>query len=97
MDDFVIPGKGRKKGGVRQVVDVAGASAPIVKLGPGDLVIVGDTGLRFLAPGSYIILPLERWAATLGRAIDNEQRKLEDESRQVRRAQHRELIRDRTN
>lgn len=97
MDDFIIPGKPEKKGGVRQIVDVSGSEAPIIKLGEGDLLIVGETGLHFLVPGPYIVLPLERWTTTLRRSIEVTQRETELDSRQVRRAQHRAITQDRNN
>jgi hypothetical protein len=77
MDDFIIPGQPKKKGGVRTVVDVPGSSAPTVKLGPDDVLRVGDIGLRFLTPGVYIILPLELWSRTLARSIARAQATLD--------------------
>jgi hypothetical protein len=97
MDDFIVPGKPKKKGGVREIVDVPGNAAPIVKLSSGDLVVIGTTGLRFLVPGPYIIVPLDRWTGLLSRAIYNADPQTEESSRQVRRAQQREIIRDRSN
>jgi hypothetical protein len=82
---------------VKKTIDVPGASAPVVKLAAGDVVAIGDTNLRFMAPGRYIIVDFDRWTALLQRAVINEQTKIEESSRAVRRAQHRELIRDRTN
>lgn len=90
--DLIVPGRQpRKRGGVRQILDVPAGQAPKIKLRPGALIVIDDIGLRFHEEGPFIILPLERWTRTLGLAVIREQEIIEN--RQARRA----AARDRRN
>jgi len=97
MDDFIVPG--RKQGGVREIVDVPGTGAPIIKIAAGDLVVVdhGKSGLNFLVPGNYIIVPLEKWVSLLNRAVGKTMAEEADEGEKVSRQVRRALRQDRQN
>lgn len=80
-----------------RIVDVIPGTAPSIKLAPGELLRVGDVGLRFHEPGPFIVLPLERWVATLNRAVGNEMAKEDAVAERVTRQVRRQLRRDAKN